>query len=189
MTGYGKTTKRRACQSTAVVCNGHSLACAPAGRRFPQHAATQDDDTSFWKLGAGMVQVHRQRGGRRSVLGSWVGARRLSYRSLFLRAPRMALPRDPSTDMSALPSVCRTSAGRAEHVGASTSTTTPDSERARRRRARRAGEGSGGRPQEAQPAIFDKLTDAKQYVAGSSPLSLRAAARQSFRADCPRLIS
>ena len=36
------------------------------------------------------------------VLGSWVGARRLFQLSLFLAAPRMALPQDPGTDPCAL---------------------------------------------------------------------------------------
>ena len=34
----------------------------------------------------------------RSVLGSWVGVRRLFHHSLFLTASRMVLPQDPSTD-------------------------------------------------------------------------------------------
>ena len=36
--------------------------------------------------------------GDRSVLGSWVGVRRLFHLSLFLTASRMVLTQDPSTD-------------------------------------------------------------------------------------------
>ena len=37
-----------------------------------------------------------------SVLGSWVGARRLSHLSLFLTASRMVLPQDPSTGLAVI---------------------------------------------------------------------------------------
>ncbi len=36
--------------------------------------------------------------GSRTVLGSWVGVRRLFHLSLFLTAYRMVLPQDPSTN-------------------------------------------------------------------------------------------
>ena len=44
---------------------------------------------------------------RRSVLGSWVGARNLFHLSLYIISSRMALPQDPSTEGHRRPHVVR----------------------------------------------------------------------------------
>ena len=51
---------------------------------------------------------------RESELGPWVGA--LFHLSLFLTAPRMVLPQDPSTDYSAAPQAGQGGGGEGDRV-------------------------------------------------------------------------
>ena len=61
----------------------HNLLAAPYDWRIPPSVLEQRD--AYFT---------------RSVLGYWVGVRRPFHHSLFLTAPRMVLPQDPSTDHS-----------------------------------------------------------------------------------------
>ena len=68
--------------------------CSRPESPLPQVAAAEEP-TAAAGTGAS-AELHT-----RSVLGSWVGVRRLFQLSLFLTAPRMVLPQDPSTDVPA----------------------------------------------------------------------------------------
>ena len=85
-TGRGSTT------GAAIVAGGSSWRNLSV--RVPAEAIVEDGFPMLGRYTCANAVINGE-----SVLGSWVGARRLSPRlSLFLSASRMVLPQDPSTD-------------------------------------------------------------------------------------------